>query len=140
MPSMNTTTVGLNSLQTMGSWLPSLMLIVIAAIFIGGLMILLSLSYAKYKRFMWFLDKFGAVLTYFSKGMIGTAVFGSFFYGLWYVGQLQSEGTLRLDIIGTWILYGIGAFIGITVFGYVLDKFWKRVRKFGKEYDKEVKK
>ena len=137
MPGMNTTQVGLQSLNEFGSWFPSLMLIVIGAIFIGGIIILLSISYAKYKRFMWFLDHFGAVLMYFSQGMLGTAVFGSFFYGLWYVGQLQSEGTIRLDIIGTWIMYGAAAFIGITTFGYILDKFWKRVKKFGKEYDKE---
>jgi len=132
---MNTTGSGLNALNTFGSWLPMVIMIIVVSLVVG-IIVLAYGSFSRYRKLMGFFGWFGKVCVYFGKGLIGVAFFGSIITGAWMLGQGMESGTIRLDIILMWSGIGLAAFFGVAGFGYLMDKLWKRMMEFHKRYGK----
>lgn len=119
------TTVGLSSLQTVGSWFPTLGLVLVATIAIGFLLI--AFSTAWFKRFFKIFGIIGRSIFYFIKGALTVAAG----YLIYYLGDLLGQTASQIPI--EWIFYAIGFYIGCSLLGWFVTKIYGKIKTNYKE-------
>ena len=80
MPYQNVTSTGLSAITTFGDWVPTIIVVFVAAMLIGLIMIFYG-NYSRYKRMRGLLGFLGNACIYFGKGIIGLTFFGAILDG-----------------------------------------------------------
>lgn len=132
-------TKGLNAMSSFGSWIPVLLVVVIATVILALIFVLSEQNqYSKARRFIeWLTKKFGISYDYFKTGLYGYLVIGAGVLIYYLILAEVNSGFNTLKWIGLIAGSIIIFYLFTCLMGLIIKPVMKRFNDLSEEYERK---